>query len=167
MTRRGHKGTSGVMFTGLGAGDQDVCKWRKFIKLYTCDLHTFLCVHYTSVEGSKEINPLELKKKQKTKEVISTSPNCSKSNAMLSVMLLTSLVKRVCYFPKKIQSAPKPPFLLSRGPRGSPRPAYLLLLQLLLQLLKLLLALLHVLLEGLNFCLPAVHVRLNLSELFL
>lgn len=44
---------------------------------------------------------------------------------------------------------------------------YLLLLELLFQPLKLLLALLHVLLHGLDLCLPAVHVRLDLPELFL
>lgn len=34
MAGRGHKGTSGVLFIGSGAGDQDVLKWRKFIQLY-------------------------------------------------------------------------------------------------------------------------------------
>lgn len=61
----------------------------------------------------------------------------------------------------------KIPMLVWPGPMVQPCPAHLLLLQLLLQLLKLLLALLHVLLQGLDFCLPGVHVRLNLLELFL
>lgn len=60
MTGRGHKGTSRVVYIGLDTGDQHVFKWRKFIKLYTCDLHTFLYVYYRSIEDSKEINPLEL-----------------------------------------------------------------------------------------------------------